>query len=168
MVSNASSCSCTASARIFDLGLQSFRVKWIGSIPQQEILNAAIIIIEYQPKFTVYAKAPLDVLKGERLDLRPLLDIVKDVHPASSVQQLNARLDDLFVDVLWEVFVGAQGDEKFVHYADCAGDVNDFIFHSHPNPFSGGKRKQYKDMWWSDRRFREPSMKVKEYYEKYF
>lgn len=81
--------------------------------------------------------------------------------------KLNTRLDDLFMDVLWEAFFGSE-DWVYVHYADCAGDINDFIFHDRPNPFSGGKRKQYKDMWWSNRRFREPSMRVKEYYEKYF
>ena len=82
--------------------------------------------------------------------------------------KLNTRLDDLFMDALWEAEYGPQGDEKLLYYADCAGDINDFVFHDRPNPFSVEDRKRYKDMWWSDRRYRESSMRVKEYYERYF
>lgn len=82
----------------------------------------------------------------------------------------NTCLNDLVMDRLSGAEFGEfWGDgQRPPNYVDCAGDVNNFILHEGPNPFSVESRKRYMDTWWSDGKCQESPMRVKEYYEAYF
>ena len=87
-------------------------------------------------------------------------DLIEDI-------KAHTKLEAIHMNVLQQGFEAATGRRGLDCYVDENGDVENFVLHNGPNPFSVERLGSYTAEWWQDKNRVYPRM-PKKYYDRYF
>lgn len=87
-------------------------------------------------------------------------DLIEDI-------KVNTKLESIHLNALYEGFEAASGMEQTDWYVDSNDDVENYVLHDGPNPFSIGFLSKYPKDWWRQKGNTGPDW-AQEYYGRYF